>query len=108
MQDIEAIKQLKARYFRLLDTKQWDGFRELFTSEFVSDTRGSGGKVIEGGDEFVAFVKKTLGANPTVHHGHMPEIELTGEGQARGIWAMEDLVRFLGFPKMAWWARRAV
>lgn len=25
MDDIEAIKQLKARYFRMLDTKDWDG-----------------------------------------------------------------------------------
>jgi SnoaL-like domain len=28
--DIEAIRQLKARYFRLMDTKDWDGFRASF------------------------------------------------------------------------------
>jgi hypothetical protein len=26
----------------------------------------------------------------TVHHGHMPEIELTSPTTATGIWAMED------------------
>jgi len=26
----------------------------------------------------------------TVHHGHMPEIEILTERTARGIWAMED------------------
>ena len=31
--DIEQIKQLKARYFRLLDTKDWDAFAELFTDD---------------------------------------------------------------------------
>ncbi len=30
MDDIEAIKQLKARYCRLLDTKDWDGFRRAY------------------------------------------------------------------------------
>src|SRR5205823_5434530 len=31
----------------------------------------------------------------TVHHGHMPEIEITSPTTASGIWAMEDLVRGL-------------
>jgi len=30
----------------------------------------------------------------TVHHGHMPEIELTSETTAKGIWAMQDLLRW--------------
>ena len=34
--EIEAIKQLKARYCRYLDTKQWDDWRTLFTDDFVS------------------------------------------------------------------------
>jgi hypothetical protein len=29
MDDVESIKQLKARYFRLMDTKDWDAFEEL-------------------------------------------------------------------------------
>ncbi len=33
--DIEQIKQLKARYFRMIDTKDWEGFRELFTDDCV-------------------------------------------------------------------------
>lgn len=96
MNDTEAIKRLKARYFRALDTKDWAAFRALFTDDFVSDTTASGGDVIKGADAFVSFVSQTLATNTTVHHGHMPEIELTGEDTASGIWAMEDLVRFLG------------
>jgi hypothetical protein len=30
----------------------------------------------------------------TVHHAHMPEIELTSATTARGIWAMEDMLRW--------------
>ena len=31
MDDVEAIKRLKARYFRTMDTKDWDGMRQVFT-----------------------------------------------------------------------------
>lgn len=35
---IEAIKRLKSRYCRYLDTKDWAAWRALFTDDFVSDT----------------------------------------------------------------------
>ena len=93
--EVEAIKQLKARYCRLLDTKQWDAWRELFTDDFVSDTSQSGGQVIVGADEFVAFVRRNLGkrSQPTVHQVHAPEIELIAATEATGVWALNDVVR---------------
>ena len=30
----------------------------------------------------------------TVHHGHMPEIEVTSPTTATGVWAMEDRLRW--------------
>ncbi|MBC8187378.1 MAG: nuclear transport factor 2 family protein, partial [Proteobacteria bacterium] len=30
IEEIEDIKRLKARYFRLLDTKQWEALRDVF------------------------------------------------------------------------------
>lgn len=92
--EIEAIKQLKARYCRLLDTKDWSAWRDLFTDDFVSDTSRAGGKVVHGADEFVAFTRKSLRSQATVHQVHAPEIELTSPTTARGIWALEDVVRF--------------
>jgi hypothetical protein len=94
--EIEAIKQLKARYCRYLDTKSWDKWRQLFTDDFVSDTSPSGGTVIAGADEFVAYVRGALGktSQPTVHQVHAPEITITSATTATGIWALEDLVRF--------------
>ncbi|MDY6999369.1 MAG: nuclear transport factor 2 family protein [Actinomycetota bacterium] len=91
--EMEAIKQLKARYCRLLDTKQWDAWRELFADDFVSDTAQSGGTVIAGADAFVAFVRKNLGTQPTVHQVHAPEIEITAPDAATGVWALNDVVR---------------
>lgn len=94
MDDIEAIKQLKARYFRTMDTKNWDGMRQVFTDDVTMDTTSSGGGVVEGADEFMTFLVGTIGDVLTVHHGHMPEIQITSPTTATGIWAMEDQLRW--------------
>lgn len=91
--EIESLKQLKARYCRFLDTKDWDSWRDLFTGDFRSDTSKAGGKVIVGADPFVAFTRKSLGDRATVHQVHAPEIELTSATSARAVWALEDVVR---------------
>jgi uncharacterized protein (TIGR02246 family) len=92
MDDIEAIKQLKARYFRTMDTKHWEGFRGVFTEGVVMDTTAAGGSVVTGADEFLAFLRDVLADTVTVHHGHMPEIELTSSTTATGVWALHDIV----------------
>ena len=89
---IEAIKQLKARYFRLMDTKQWDAYRQVFTDDMAFYFESQAAPTATSGDEFVAFVRSRLATALTVHHGHMPEIELTSPDSARGVWAMFDWV----------------
>jgi hypothetical protein len=91
--EIESIKQLKARYCRYLDTKDWEAWRGIFADDLRSDTSEAGGAVIQGADEFVAFTRKNLGTQPTVHQVHAPEIELTSATTARGVWALNDVVR---------------
>lgn len=91
---IEAIKRLKSRYCRYLDAQDWASWRALFTDDFVSDTAAAGGKVIVGADEFVAFTRKSLRGQPTVHQVHAPDIELDSPSTAHGVWALEDVVRF--------------
>ena len=90
--EIEAIRRLKARYFRLMDTKDWDGMREVFTDDVVIDTAEAGGQVARGADDFMAFLREALGDAVTVHQGHMPEIDLTSETTATGIWALNDII----------------
>jgi uncharacterized protein (TIGR02246 family) len=92
MDDFEAIRRLKARYFRTMDTKDWAGMREVFTDDVLMDTSESGGGVVCGADAFMAFLRETLDGTVTVHHGHMPEIDLTSETTATGIWALNDIV----------------
>ena len=92
--DIRAIEQLKARYFRTMDTKEWDAMRAVFTDSVVVDTTDSDGGVVSGADAFLGFLRETLADVVTVHHGHMPEIELTSDTTATGVWAMEDMLRW--------------
>jgi uncharacterized protein (TIGR02246 family) len=88
--NVEAIKQLKARYFRTMDTKDWAGMRQVFTDDVVIDTTDSGGGTVTGADAFVAFLQETLAGAVTVHHGHMPEVTLTSATSATGVWALHD------------------
>jgi hypothetical protein len=94
MDDVEALKQLKARYCRTLDTKDWEAMRGVFTDDVVVDTTGSGGGVVTGADAFVDFLRQALTGQVTVHHCHTPEITLTSPSTATGIWAMEDRIRW--------------
>lgn len=89
--DIEEIRQLKARYFRYLDTKQWDRLREVFLPDAVFEGTH---RPLRSADEFVAASRSRFATAKTVHHGHMPEIRILRPGLARGIWAMFDWVEF--------------
>jgi hypothetical protein len=88
--DIEAIKQLKARYFRMMDTKNWDGLAAVFTDDVEIDMTGEGGGITRSVAEYMPFLRENIETVTTVHHGHMPEIELTSATTATGIWSMED------------------
>jgi hypothetical protein len=94
MDEVEAIKRLKARYFRTMDTKDWTAMREVLADDVVVDTTESGGGIITGADEFIAFLRETLADVVTVHHGHMPEIQVTSATTATGIWALQDILRW--------------
>jgi hypothetical protein len=90
--DLEQIRQLKARYFRTMDTKDWDGMRQVFADDVVMDTTEAGGGLVHGADEFIASLREILDGAVTVHQGHMPEIDLTSATTATGIWALNDIV----------------
>jgi SnoaL-like domain len=88
--DIEAIKQLKADYFFLMDTKQWEKWKELFTTDLrVAGPAG----IREGRDAFTAFVRTSLENVLSCHLGFMPVIEIVDEESARGRWSMSDDLR---------------
>jgi hypothetical protein len=91
---IEEIKQLKARYFRLMDTKRWDEWGEVFATGCVMEVPEAD-MVNAGRAAIVEAVSSALTGATTAHHGHMPEIEVTGPDTARGVWAMFDYVEWI-------------
>lgn len=84
-----AIANLKARYCRCLDTKDWEGYAAVFTDDLILDTSGSGGVRIEGRDAAIAYVRSSIEQAITTHHVHTPEISIDGN-RGSGVWAMQD------------------
>ncbi len=95
---VEEIKRLKARYFRCMDTKDWDGFAAVFAPDAEMDMRGEdpSSGLNHGAQVIADYVRNAVDAVVTVHHGHMPEIELTSDTTATGVWALHDIVIGLG------------
>lgn len=99
---IEAVRNVKAAYFRGVDTEDGDLVRSILAADCRLDYRGccadpkSGidfmpamNIVLKGRDNWVsgAFAKAGI---TSVHQGHQAEIEVTGPGTARATWAMTD------------------
>ncbi|WP_305093014.1 nuclear transport factor 2 family protein [Prescottella sp. R16] len=101
---IEEIKKVFAGRLRVMDTKQWDLYGSFHTEDVVSETwgglpgdkqpqtNGTGGRVV-GREALTKAISGMLGGPTpvtTAHHGHTPEITLTSDTTATGIWPMED------------------
>ena len=91
--DIEAIKQLKARYFRFIDTKDWAAFRDLFTEDCKHYLPQESAVPFMTNEDYFAMNERLLTPGVTTHHGHMPEITFLSDTEAEGIWAMFDYVQ---------------
>ena len=87
---IRAIEELKYRYVRALDHKDWDLFRSCFAEDA---TASYGGRLdFASAQETVDYMSSTLGPSMiTVHQVHQPEIVLDGDA-ATGTWALMDRV----------------
>ena len=94
--DREAIKELKARYCRFFDAKDWEGFRSVFTDNCTFQVIDF--PVIEGANAFVDFARKS-GGNKTVHHVHNSEITFVSPTEARVTHALADYVEWAAHPE---------
>lgn len=105
---IEEIKKLKARYFRYMDNGQWDQLALVFAENAyfdATDAVRNGCKddsldqkmgvewINEGRENIINFISSSMQGTVSAHHGHMPEITITSESTAEGIWPMSDTVR---------------
>jgi hypothetical protein len=97
LETLEAIRQVKYRYLRCVDTKLWDEIGDTFTEDATVDygTKASGKPLkMAGRDEIVEFFRTNLGPDIlTVHAAGQPEITVEPDGQtASGIWSFQDTV----------------
>ena len=67
--------------------------REVWTVDARLEVPESGKDVL-GIDNIIAWVSEAVGDQVSVHHGHMPNIEVTSADTATGIWALNDIVIF--------------
>ena len=102
LQAIEEIRLLKARYFRLMDSKQWEAFATLFAPD-MRVLGEDGGVWIEGGAAFAAGIRASLEHSVSVHQGFSPEIEIIDADAAKAIWPMQDVVEWQDrHPREGW------
>jgi hypothetical protein len=92
---IEEIKQLKARYYRGIDTRDWELFGDVFIEDAVMDMSGAHNDSVHAGehihttrDEIVHWIREIQAKRvASMHHGHTPEITIVSDNEAEGIWA---------------------
>jgi hypothetical protein len=91
LEDIEAIKRLKYKYFRCLDSKLWNEMAECFAEDATTDY--ADGKLrFQGVAAIMQFLREAMGRDTllSIHQGHHPEIEMTSETTAKGVWEFYD------------------
>jgi len=89
LEDIEAIKVLKAKYWRCCDKKDWHGLAECFDANPVAEYGGPENQFTSV-EAILKWVQDTAGRDSvsTIHQGHNPEIRLSGTNEADGVWEM--------------------
>lgn len=108
---IEAIKQMKSRYFQAVDEKDYRLIEQLFTEDaivdFTAELRHHVGhhgvneevlrtpvQPVTGGVETARVIADAVDGLVTVHHGHDPQITLLGPDTATGRWSMYDILEY--------------
>jgi SnoaL-like domain len=93
MPDIEEIKVLKHRYFRGIDTADMALLDGLFTDDLHVAYNGGTYKVaISGKAAMLEFLANSFHSGAAAMHiGVMPEIAITGDNSATGIWYLQDV-----------------
>lgn len=101
LEDKEAIRLLKARYLRACDLKDIEAVRNSFHPGKVRIAY-QGFPEFKRRDDFVE-VYQQMGCEPGVydiHHATNWDIELTGEGEATGLWSLNFRTILLGLQQV--------
>ena len=84
LKDVQAIKELKSKYFRALDTKNWDELETTMTPN-ISTAYSNGKLVFHGPKEITNYFKESMpDTEITLHQGHNPVIWFESDTVAYG------------------------
>ena len=86
--DYKEIIELKARFGRLADVKDWEGFKSIFSADATFDL--GGGQIMHGGETYAYAVRDMLEGAVSLHRFSMPEITFLSPTAAEGIWVLHD------------------
>jgi ketosteroid isomerase-like protein len=91
--ELEAIKAVKYRYLRAVDTRDWDLLATTLTEDATS-AYSSGRLSYFGRAAIIDFLSSSMPVEDmlTSHRVHHPEIVLTGPTSAEARWALNDVV----------------
>ena len=83
LEDIEAIKQIKANYFNALDQQDWDKLDRCFCAGSIWESARRNVK-IEGAEAIVRFLREIEEGEQIIngHYGHNFQVELLDETRA--------------------------
>ena len=106
LSSIDTFRQLKAQYFRGVDTCDGDLVRSILAADCVLDYMGcctdpatgtdyipAMNVILRGRDSWVSDGMAKLGI-VSVHQGHDFEVEFLNDTMAKGIWSMTDRLYF--------------
>lgn len=88
MLDYKEIIELKARFGRLADVKDWEGFAQCFSKDATFDL--GMGQIMHGGETYAYAVRDMLEGAVSLHRFSMPEITFLSDTEAEGIWVLHD------------------
>ncbi len=95
---IDDIRNLKARYWRAVDSKDKVLLRSVFTDDAITDFRDDAPPdanthmLMQDIDGFIGQVMAVLAGVTTAHHGFAPEITVHSADHATAIWPMQDFL----------------
>lgn len=106
---LDEIRQLKARYVRGVDQKDWSLLKNTYAEDVLLDARGATTdprtgvnflpgleeRVYEGADVGIEMVQAAMNSIVSVHHVMTPEIQIISETNASAIWPMTDRLRHI-------------
>ena len=92
LEDLEAIKRLKYKYFYCIDKGLWDEIGDCFAEDAVADYGRD--MLLQGRAVISKFFKEQIGPaySMCVHQGHNPEIDLTSDTTAKGLWELDNFM----------------